>query len=93
MFFDNLSSQKQKQFFKDSFEFIKETYGEKNIISANVHYDEKTPPMHVNFVPITNDGRLCAKDLIKLHDNFSKHCKDHGYDLERAESKGDKKNT
>ncbi|MPQ34286.1 plasmid recombination protein [Clostridium estertheticum] len=96
-FFDKLSSQEQKQFFKDSFEFIKETYSEKNIISANVHYDEKTPHMHVNFVPITNDGRLCAKDLfkrvdlIKLHDNFSKHCKEHGYDLERGESKGDLK--
>ena len=96
-FFDKLSSQEQTQFFKDSFEFIKETYGEKNIMSANVHYDEKTPHMHVNFVPITNDGRLCAKDLfkrvdlIKLHDNFSKHCKEHGYDLERGESKGDLK--
>jgi len=96
-FFDKLSSQEQKQFFKDSFEFMKETYDEKNIISANVHYDEKTPHMHVNFVPITKDGRLCAKDLfkrvdlIKLHDNFSKHCKEHGYDLERGESKGDLK--
>src|ERR1035437_6181166 len=96
-FFDKLSSQEQKQFFKDSFEFVKETYGEKNIISANVHYDEKTPHMHINFVPITNDGRLCAKDLfkrvdlIKLHDNFSKHCKEHGYDLERGESKGNLK--
>ncbi|HEY5589116.1 MAG TPA: MobV family relaxase [Candidatus Paceibacterota bacterium] len=94
-FFDKLSSQEQKQFFKDSFEFMKETYGEKNIISANVHYDEKTPYMHINFVPITKDGRLCAKDLfkrgdlIKLHDNFSKHCKEHGYDLERGESKSD----
>ena len=94
-FFDKLSSQEQKQFFKDSFEFMKETYGEKNIISANVHYDEKTPHMHINFVPITKDGRLCAKDLfkrgdlIKLHDNFSKHCKEHGYDLERGESKSD----
>ena len=96
-FFDKLSSQEQKQFFKDSFEFVKETYGEKNIISANIHYDEKTPHMHINFVPITKDGRLCAKDLfkrvdlIKLHDNFSKHCKEHGYDLERGESKGDLK--
>jgi len=94
-FFDELSSQEQKGFFKDSFEFMKETYGEKNIISANVHYDEKTPHMHINFVPITKDGRLCAKDLfkrvdlIKLHDNFSKHCKEHGYDLERGESKID----
>jgi len=92
-FFDKLSSQEQKKFFQDSFEFIKEKYGEKNIISATVHHDEKTPHLHVNFVPITTDGRLCAKDLFKkadliqLHDKFTKHCKDHGWNLERGESK------
>jgi hypothetical protein len=92
-FFDKLSAEEKKKFFQDSFEFIKETYGEKNIISANIHYDEKTPHIHINFVPITKDGRLCAKDLFKradlieLHDTFSKHCKEHGYDLERGESK------
>ena len=94
-FFDKMPLQEQKRFFEDSFKFIKERYGEKNVVSATVHYDEKTPHMHVNFVPVTQDGRLCAKDLFKradlskLHDDFHKHCKEHGYDLERGESKGD----
>jgi hypothetical protein len=93
-FFDNLSPVEQNIFFKDSFNFIKERYGEKNIISATVHYDETTPHMHVNFVPITEDKRLCAKDLfkrtdlIRLHDDFHKYCKEHGYNLERGENRG-----
>lgn len=96
-FFDNLSPAKQNIFFQDSFNFIKEKYGEKNIISATVHHDETTPHMHVNFVPVTKDGRLCAKDLfkradlIKLHDDFHKYCKEHGYNLERGERKGESK--
>lgn len=94
-FFEKMPLQEQKRFFEDSFKFIKERYGEKNMVSATVHYDEKTPHMHVNFVPVTQDGRLCAKDLFKradlskLHDDFHKHCKEHGYDLERGESKGE----
>lgn len=93
-FFDNLSPVEQNIFFQDSFNFIKEKYGEKNIISATVHHDETTPHMHVNFVPVTEDGRLCAKDLfkradlIRLHDDFHKYCKEHGYNLERGERKG-----
>ena len=93
-FFDNLSTVEQKKFFDDSFKFVKDRYCEKNIVSATVHYDEKTPHMHVNFVPVTHDGRLCAKDIFKradlskLHDDFHKHCKEHGYDLERGESNG-----
>ena len=34
------------------------------IISAVVHMDEKTPHMHLSFVPLTEDGRLCAKEII-----------------------------
>jgi len=91
-FFDKLSKEQQQQFFKDSYDFIKERYGEKNIISASVHLDEKTPHMHVNFVPVTEDGRLCAKDLfkrgdlVKLHDDFYKYCNEKGFELERGQN-------
>ena len=29
-----------------------------------VHVDEKTPHMHLSFVPITSDGRLSAKEIV-----------------------------
>lgn len=63
-FFKNLDSEKQKEFFQDSYNFLSERYGKENIVSATVHLDEKTPHMHFNFVPATADGRLSAKSLL-----------------------------
>jgi hypothetical protein len=46
------------EFFKKSYDFLIEQIGynqtDKNIISAKVHYDEKTPHMHIYYVPITD---------------------------------------
>lgn len=93
-FFKNLSDDKAKEFFKDTYYFFKEKYGSENIISASVHLDETTPHMHINFVPVTPDGRLCAKDVIgyktelsKLQDEFNEFCKSKGYDLLRGEKR------
>jgi len=75
-FFQGLSNKQQEQFFKDSYNFLAKRYGEKNIISATVHLDERTPHMHFNFVPVTDDGRLSAKtiftrtSLTRQHDDF-----------------------
>ena len=38
--------------------------GEENIISAVVHMDEKTPHLHLCFVPLTKDKRLSAKEIL-----------------------------
>jgi len=63
-FFERISKEQQEQYFRDSYDFICERYGKENIISAIVHMDERTPHLHVNFVPVTADGRLSAKDVI-----------------------------
>jgi hypothetical protein len=92
-FFESMTKENQDKFFSDAFDFICHRYGRQNIVSATVHFDERTPHMHVNFVPVTSDGRLCAKDLFKkkdlslLHDDFYKFNKSRGYNLERGESK------
>ena len=52
-----------KEYFTRAFEFLKEHIGEDNIISAVVHMDEKTPHLHLCFVPLTRDGRLSAKEI------------------------------
>jgi hypothetical protein len=92
-FFDGLSSKEQQKYFKSAHEFLAERYGEKNLVYATVHNDEKTPHMHVGFVPVTEDGRLAAKDffgqrkqLVSLQDDFNKHLKQDGFDLERGVS-------
>lgn len=63
-FFENMTKERQQQFFQDSYKFLAKRYGEKNIVSATVHLDERTPHMHFNFVPATPDGRLSAKDVL-----------------------------
>lgn len=62
-FFDGLSEEKRQEFFSDSWAWFAERYGPENVAYAMVHLDEKTPHMHLGVVPITDDGRLSAKDL------------------------------
>jgi len=92
-YFQNLSEREERRFFESAYEFFADEYGEKNIAYAMVHKDEKTPHMHVGFVPITEDGRLSAKDffgkkqqLAKLQDKFHDHMVREGFDLERGVS-------
>ena len=63
-FLNPMSPDKQRLFFERAVEYMKREVGEKNIISAPVHMDEKTPHMHLMFCPITKDGRLSAKDIV-----------------------------
>ncbi len=51
------------QWAKDQVDFLKKTFGEKYVLSCTLHQDEKTPHFHAVIVPITEDGRLSAKDL------------------------------
>lgn len=63
-FFEWMPPQEIQKFFSDSYDFLAKRYGTENIISATVHLDERTPHMHFNFVPVTTDGRLSAKDIL-----------------------------
>ncbi|MFR2068609.1 MobV family relaxase [Clostridium sp.] len=89
-FFDKLSLKEQRLFFEESYKFLKECYGEKNIVSAVVHMDETTPHMHLTAVPLTEDGKLSAKTIIDR--KFLRHIqkaipellKSKGFDIERG---------
>ena len=81
------------EYFRRAFDFLKERVGEENIISAVVHMDEKTPHMHLCFVPLTEDGRLSAKEIVgnkkkltQWQDRFWEHMVKKYPDLERGES-------
>ncbi|WP_230980992.1 MobV family relaxase [Rossellomorea arthrocnemi] len=96
-YFDGLTEEREKEFFEKAYEFIEDRYGKENIVYATVHKDEKTPHLHVGFVPITEDQRLSAKEffgqkkqLVQLQDDFHKHLKDSGFELDRGTS-SDKK--
>lgn len=94
LFFLGKPDEDIKRFFEDSKEFLVEEYGEENVLYATVHMDEKTPHMHFGVVPITEDGRLSAKEILgnkkamtEFQDRFNQYVNDKGYRLERGTPK------
>lgn len=90
-FFQGKTLYETSFFFRRAYEFYAQTFGEENIISAVVHLDEKTPHMHICFVPITKDGRLSSKTiiggpqgLVKLQDMFYEHISAYFPELKRG---------
>lgn len=63
-FFKGKSYDEMKKFFINGLDFIKANIVPENIFSAVIHLDEKTPHMHLCFVPLTEDKRLCAKEIL-----------------------------
>lgn len=62
--FSQAHESEMREFFERAFDFLQKRIGQQNIISAVVHLDEKTPHMHLCFVPLTTDGRLSAKEIL-----------------------------
>lgn len=92
-FFKGKKRAEVRTFFKEALRLIEKHQPKDTIISAVVHMDEKTPHMHLSFVPLTKDKRLSAKDIVgnkkKLtwwQDGFWKHMVKRWPDLERGES-------
>ena len=63
-FMNSLPPEEQKEYFTRALEFLSERVGKQNILSAVVHMDEKTPHMHLCFVPITPEKKLSAKAFL-----------------------------
>ncbi|PXV58854.1 plasmid recombination enzyme, partial [Dysgonomonas alginatilytica] len=56
----------------DNIDWLKQTYGEKNLVSAILHMDEKTPHIHATVVPIVTGERRKVKDSKKQEISFGK---------------------
>lgn len=87
-FFQGKTNEENDTFFRDCLKFHERHFG--HIISAVIHYDETTPHLHVISVPLTQDGRLSARDVIgnkakmsKAQDEFFEQV-GKGYGLERG---------
>ena len=92
-FFKGKSPKEIQAFFQRAADFLIQRVGRENIVSAVVHMDEHTPHMHLTFVPLTKDNRLCAKEILGIRASLSRWQDDfHAYmvekysDLERGES-------
>ena len=92
-FFQGKKKSEIRAYFQEALNFLQQNQDPKTIISAVVHMDEKTPHMHLSFVPLTADGRLSAKEIVgnkkkltQWQDKFWEHMVRKYPDLERGES-------
>ena len=91
--FKDKTNREIKAYFEYALEFLKGKQNTQTFISAVVHMDEKTPHLHLCFVPLTADGRLSAKEiignrknLVQWQDEFWQHMVKQYPELERGES-------
>ena len=92
-FFEGKKPRDVKEFFDHALNFMKAKQDAATYISAVVHVDEKTPHMHLVFVPLTPDNRLSAKIIIgnrkkltQWQDEFWSYMVKKYPDFERGES-------
>ena len=85
------SHKRQMEFFRSAEEAIAEHVG--GVVAfAEVHYDETTPHLHHGAIPITTDGRLCAKEICNrkmlkgLHPTVEAHVREQGFDVRLHET-------
>lgn len=73
----DLPAEKEQAFFSNTYDFLVNKYGEKNVVSAYVHKDESTPHMHFAWLPIVKETKnkkrlgqekLSAKECITRSD-------------------------
>lgn len=78
-----------ENYFVEAVNFMKRKFGEKNVMYAQVHLDERTPHLHLGLVP-EYKGKLAAYQLFtpesmrKLQDEFYEQVSSR-YGLERGE--------
>ncbi len=71
-FFKDMTHDKMVEYFQRAVDFIKSKIRSDMIFSAVIHLDEKTPHMHLCFVPLTEDNRLTAKEILGNRAKLSK---------------------
>ncbi len=92
-FFKDKNNREIRAYFVYALKFLEGRQHPDTFLSAVIHMDEKTPHLHLCFVPLTADGRLSAKEiignrknLVKWQDEFWQHMVKQYPELERGES-------
>ena len=82
-----LSEEQQHQFLQDSLEIFKGIVGEQNIKAAAFHFDERVPHLHIFWEPMTDEHRICAKEMHnlkffrKLNQEMPKQLREKGWSM------------
>lgn len=100
-FFKRIGEEETKRYFETAYKFVSEykDLGEQYILSAKVHYDERSPHMHLLFLPVvhTTDKKgnpiekLACSEFWKakesyrqLQNAFFEYMVSNGFDLKRG---------
>lgn len=100
-FFEKIGEEETKRYFETAYNFVAEykNLGEQYIMSAKVHMNEKTPHMHLIFLPVVhttdkkgnNIDKLACSEFWKekdsyrrLQDAFYQYMTSHNFELERG---------
>ena len=72
---DDLSDDEITELLKnDVYPMMKDWFGgDANVIGAAIHRDESKPHLHLDIVPITEDGKLSAKKMLGNENNMRFH--------------------
>ena len=67
-FFESIGEDETKRYFETAYKFVCEykDLGEQYILSAKVHMDEKTPHMHLVFIPVVHTKDKKGNDIDKI---------------------------
>ena len=71
-FFWDMTHEKMIEYFQRAVDFMSNRIRPDMVFSAVVHLDEKTPHLHLCFVPLTVDNRLTAKEILGNRAKLSK---------------------
>ena len=100
-FFKRIGEDETKRYFETAYKFVSEykDLGEQYILSAKVHYDERSPHMHLLFLPVVhttdkkgnNIDKLACSEFWKAKDSyrqlqnaFFEYMESNGFDLKRV---------
>lgn len=87
-----MSREDQIRFLQDAAEKLSEIVGAGNVKSKAYHFDEQGGHLHVLWEPITEDGRLCAKELHnikffgRLNREMPEYLRSRGWDIDDCQA-------
>lgn len=90
---DNILTDREKciEYFKDVVGWHIQEFGEENVKSSVAHFDETTPHLHTDLIPLTEDGRLSSKEVFarknlnRHHTELAAYLQERGWDIQRGE--------
>lgn len=87
-----MNEEEKLRFLEDGTEKIRQIVGKENVKAEAWHFDEQGEHVHIFWEPMTEDGRLCAKErhnlhfLNRLNREIPEHLRSKGWDIDNCDA-------